>query len=87
MKTEEGSEEAAEAKAVDSNNLGLVSRADQLISNFEKISEEQYGFLVDPTQPLWYNVEIYIKEMTMIELESRPSSMACHNLLRLNPLA
>ena len=64
----------------------FTNRADQQICDFGKVLEEQYGFLADPDQPVWYNVERRIAEMSMEELESRPSNMACHNLLKYNPL-
>ena len=62
----------------------VMHRADQLVGNFGEILREQYGFLADPTLPLWQNVEKRIREMDLSEFKARPVNMSCHNLLRYN---
>jgi len=62
----------------------FIHRADQLVGNFGEVLQEQYGFLADPTLPLWQKVEIRIGEMDLSEFKARPTNMSCHNLLRYN---
>jgi len=63
-----------------------MNHADQHVSNFGELLKQQYGFVADPDQPLWYNVEKRLGEMESAEYYSRPTNMACHNYLVENGL-
>lgn len=59
-----------------------MNRANQLVGKFGELVKRKYGFVADPTWPLWKNVERRIGEMSEEEFNMRPANMACHNLLR-----
>ena len=63
-----------------------MHHADVFVGKFGERLKEQYGFLADPSKPLWYNVEKRFEEMDVAEYEARPRNMACHNLLVTNKL-
>jgi hypothetical protein len=63
-----------------------MNRANQLIGQFGELVKRQYGFVADHTRPLWENIEKRIGEMEVDEWNARPRNMACHNLLRENPM-
>ena len=64
-----------------------TNRASQLVGSFGDLLRQQYGFLADPTLPVWKNVERRYREMKLEEFEEgRLRNMACHNLLRTHPL-
>jgi hypothetical protein len=52
-----------------------------MVSNFGEAIEARYGFVADPSRPLWYNVEKRIGDLD-ISFFDRPSNMACHVHLR-----
>jgi len=58
-----------------------MNRANQVIGNFGELVKKQYGFVSNPSLPLWKRVEIRFGEMNVEELMLRPTNMACHNLL------
>lgn len=59
-----------------------MDQADQVVGQFGELVKKQYGFVSDPSLPLHQRVEIRIGEMSEEEWSSRPTNMACHNLLR-----
>ena len=58
-----------------------MNRADQMISIFGEAIKARYGFIADPSLPLWRNVEKRIGELTYAYFD-RPSNMSCHVHLR-----
>ena len=58
-----------------------MNRAGQMISNFRAAIKARYGFIANPSLPLWQNVEKRIGELTYAYFD-RPSNMACHVYLR-----
>jgi len=63
-----------------------MNHANQLVGNFGVHLERQYGFLADPSLPLWKNVENQLGKIGLQTWKARQRNMACHNLLRSNPL-
>ena len=47
----------------------------------------QYGFVANPLLPLWGNVEKQIGNTDVIEFLARPTTMACHNVLKHNEMS
>lgn len=66
----------------------FMNRANQQIGKVGELLEQQYGFLADPSLPVWENVKRRIGEMNCVDLfgASRISNMACHNLLKYSSL-
>ena len=58
-----------------------MHQADSYLRRFGGKLRRQYGFLADPSQPLWLNIQQRIREMPASTLLDRPSNLACHNLL------
>lgn len=61
-----------------------MNRANQLVSNFGTAIKRRFGFVADPSKPLWYNVKQRIGELTTSYF-IQPSNMACHVRLRDHP--
>lgn len=64
----------------------FMNRADQLVGKFRGHLEQQYGFVVDETKPLWENICTALGTLSSFDFDSRPSNMACHNHLEINAL-
>jgi hypothetical protein len=59
-----------------------MNRANQLVGKFGDRLEKQYGFLADPSLPLWKNLRNRIRGMKIGELmQGHLGNVACHNLL------
>ena len=52
-----------------------------MISNFKALLMEEYGFVVDPLKPLWYNVKKRCTELASNQVNTRPTNLACHDHL------
>ena len=63
-----------------------MNRADQIVAAHGERLREEYGFLADPSLPLWQNVERRIGDYNITDFTSRPRNQACHNLLQHHPL-
>ena len=64
-----------------------MNRANQVVGKFGERLRKQYGFLADPSLPLWKNIRNRVREMTTDEIEiSQLGNMACHNLLQHLPM-
>lgn len=48
--------------------------------------EAQFGFVADPNLRIWDNVERCLGKMDVMQMQSRPRNVACHNLLRNNEI-
>ncbi len=59
----------------------VMKRANQLVGKFGDELKRQYGFLADPSKPLWFNDEKYVGELKMADYAAQSRNMACHNLL------
>ena len=57
--------------------------ANQFIRKYDDLIKQQYGFVVDETQPILKRVKWRIGEMNADAWCAEQRNMACHNLLQL----
>ena len=62
----------------------ILNRANQMIDNFKALLREEYGFVADPSKPLWHNVNKQCAELAYNQVNTRPTNLACHNHLENN---
>ena len=63
----------------------LLDQADKYVSHFGERLRMQYGFLADPSKPLWFNIIEHAKDLPSNFLSQRPRNLACHNYLTTLP--
>ena len=60
--------------------------ASQRLRKFKEGLRAQYGYLAEPSWPLWRNRNNYVMRMSVREYLAMPRNRTCHNLLRRLPL-
>ena len=58
-----------------------MHQADKYVSQFGEKLKRQYGFLADPSLPLWQNIDNIVGDLSHQFILSTPTNMACHNYL------
>ena len=64
----------------------LMHQADLYVSKFGEKLKQQYGFLAEPDQPLWHNLERILGDGSASTYFARPTNMACHSFLQHLPM-
>ena len=62
------------------------NRTSQRLQHFREDVRQQYGFLANPSWPLWRNMRELVKNMPVREFLEQPRNTAVHNLLFEKPL-
>jgi len=63
-----------------------MHQADLYVSKFGEKLKQQYGFLAEPDQPLWHNLERILGDGSASTYFARPTNMACHSFLQHLPM-